>query len=146
MSTFPPLPTLTARGTDEPAILYGARALMFVLAEHCTAPLDDDALEAAEHAALVAVAAPEIATPALVNLNAARLLIAATLRGRQAERAAADLHAQLTATVAAARPAATPPRRNGPGPQRVASPRPRPNVPPSDGVAVPVPTLAARPF
>ena len=80
--TYQPLPVMEPRQHDEPALLFGARVLIFLLGDGLTATLADDALELADHAALYAVASRDIAPIALERLNAVKHDIASTLKRR----------------------------------------------------------------
>jgi hypothetical protein len=83
---YPPLPTVQARAADETAVDYGARVLAFLLAEAVTATVDDEALEAANHAAMYAVAARGILPAAVDRIAEVRRTILATLARRAAAR------------------------------------------------------------
>ncbi len=122
-TTIRRLPELAPRDADETAFAYGARALRFLLETRCTAVLDDDTLELAEHAAQYAVASHDISAPALAALNEARHAIAATFKYRRTDRAAE----------ASKVPAPAPQQK--PGPKRVPVVRPRPVLPSSGAEA-----------
>src|SRR5207249_1967342 len=129
MRTYPRLPEFDPRRPEEPAVAFGSRALAFLVQHGITATLDDEALEQAEHAAIYVVASRDIALVALQRVNAVRLMIAATLKCRLKDRAAA---AQAVAVCQQASPQAPE------GGARVPSPRPLPRRP--------SPSAAAKPF
>lgn len=84
--SFPTLPTVEPRRTDETLQAYGSRVLQFLLATGCTATLSDEDLQLADHIALYAVASRDISNIALIKINETRHVIASILRGRQAYR------------------------------------------------------------
>lgn len=124
---YRPLPTLTAQQPEEPAALYGLRVLTFVLATGVTATLSTPALEAADHAAIYAVASRDICLIALERISAARTQIAHALRFRALETASAPapLPAPVAPTVnprGGQRAALQPPLPRRPSPATLATP------------------------
>jgi hypothetical protein len=81
---YHPLPCPDPRRLDETAVDFGARILAFLLAENVTATVDDEALEAANHAAVYAVAARGILPAAVDRIADVRRTILTTLAARAA--------------------------------------------------------------
>lgn len=99
------LPPLDQPHQDETRAAYGLRVLQFVIAQECTATLDTESLELADHFYPLAVCAPELSPAVVDRLADARRMIQSALRWREADaQAAQDAMSQGSPTPLSDRP------------------------------------------
>lgn len=130
-----PLPTCP-RTAGESLPAYGRRVLCFLLATSCTATLSDEALEAATHAARVAVTARDISAQGLERISQCSHVVAAVRAARKRDRIEAEQLANARAALHAGRfykdGIATDPSAAVP-----LVPRPKPQPPAADALKFP---------
>lgn len=98
MTEFPRIPTFDAQRADEDVVVYGLRALAYVMSTGLAGLLDDPALHAAQHAGIYAVAVNAECEPkALEHIQQARIAVAKQVAIR---REAADLREMTQQAIA----------------------------------------------
>jgi hypothetical protein len=120
-----PRPPFEPQGETEPALQYGTRILIYILAHDDTSRFEAHDLKLADHCALYAVSRPDPSPALLARVRDAQDLIKIALRARQT----AQEPAQEPPTIAPGPPA------NGP----MAPLQPRPWTQPPSGQTIPSP-------